>query len=115
MLTNTELIPKSIPHVKFIFYDGKWPNLCRGTLILEIDGERVIFGYHHLGEKFNDNDMYCPFWYSRGGINPNYEGTYSGEWEIDAKELPEQYRKYAEEIDRVFNENVEWGCCGGCI
>ena len=88
MLTNTELIPKSISHVKFISYDGKWPNLCRGTLIFEIDGERVIFGYHHLGEKFN---------------------------EIDAKELPEQYRKYAEEIERVFNENVEWGCCGGCI
>lgn len=59
--------------------------------------------------------MYEPFWCSGGGINPNYEGTYSGEWEIDVLELPEQYRKYAKEIDMVFNENVEWGCCGGCI
>ena len=30
-------------HVKFISYDGKYPNLCSGRLVLEIDGERVAF------------------------------------------------------------------------
>lgn len=39
----------------------------------------------------------------------------TGEWEIDVDRLPEQFRKYAEEIGKVFNENVEYGCCGGCI
>lgn len=38
-----------------------------------------------------------------------------GEWKIDVDRLPEQFRKYAEEIGKVFNENVEYGCCGGCI
>lgn len=30
-------------HVKFISYDGTYPCLCMGTLILEIDGERHTF------------------------------------------------------------------------
>lgn len=81
--------------------------------LLEIDGENVSFGYHYFSEK--DDSKYSSFWRSGGGINPNYEGTYSGEWIIDVEELPEQYRKYAKEIDRVFNENVDWGCCSGCI
>lgn len=41
--------------------------------------------------------------------------TYSGEWIIDAERIPDKYRQYAEEINRVFNDNVPQGCCGGCI
>ena len=93
-------------HVKFISYTGEWPNLCSGILTLEIDGKEVQFGY---GPPNN------PFWTSGGGLNPNYEGTYQGEWKIDVNMIPGKYRKYASEIDKVFNENVKWGCCGGCI
>lgn len=32
-------------HVKFVSYTGNYPNLCRGDLTLEIDGEIVTFGY----------------------------------------------------------------------
>ena len=38
-----------------------------------------------------------------------------GSWVIDVNELPEKYRKYAMEINEVFNDNVPWGCCGGCL
>lgn len=38
-----------------------------------------------------------------------------GEWVINVEELPEELKKYALEIDKVFNENVEQGCCGGCL
>lgn len=46
---------------------------------------------------------------------PNYDGAWQGEWQIDVERIPEQFRKYAAEIDQVFNDNVELGCCGGCI
>lgn len=32
-------------HVKFVSYDGKWPNLCTGTLVLNIDGTDYSFGF----------------------------------------------------------------------
>lgn len=99
-------------HVKFVSYTGKWPSLCNGVLTLEIDGEEITFGY---GFHSKDKPKYYPFWSSGGGINLNYEGTWKGEWRIDANEIPEQFRKYATEIDEVFNNNVPWGCCGGCI
>lgn len=58
---------------------------------------------------------YEAFWYSGGHLMPNYEGAVHGEWKIDVSKLPEQFRKYATEIDKVFNDNVPFGCCGGCI
>ena len=93
-------------YVKFISYTGRYPCLCSGILTLEIDGKKARFGYGTLND---------PFWTPGGGLNPNYEGAYQGEWKIDVDRIPEEYRKYATEIDKVFNENVEWGCCGGCI
>ena len=99
-------------HVEFVSYSGKWPNLCSGELTLEIDGEEVTFGY---GFQSKDKPKYNPFWSSGGGIMPNYEGAWQGEWQINVNKIPEQFRKYAAEIDEVFNANVEYGCCGGCI
>lgn len=53
------------------------------------------------------------FWISGGDCDT--EGNYwTGDWIIDVAALPEQYRKYADEICYVFNENVRHGCCGGC-
>ena len=34
---------------------------------------------------------------------------------IDYKEIPDKFKKYAAEIDAIFNYNVPQGCCGGCI
>lgn len=105
MIVNTNTIPTE-SHVKFISYTGKYPCLCSGILTLEINGKKVRFGYGALND---------PFWASGGGFNSNHGDNYQGEWKIYVDEIPEEYRKYATEIDKVFNENVEWGCCGGCI
>lgn len=98
-------------HVKFVSYTGEYPVLCMGILTLEIDGVEYTFGSSYNEPK---PDFYG-FWSSGGGISPNYEDVYCGEWEINVDDLPEQFREYAAEIDEVFNSNVKYGCCGGCI
>lgn len=94
-------------HVKFISYSGNYPNLCTGTLSLEIDGIQYKFG----SNDYDNKTSFPQFWRSGGSGYPYTKG----EWEIDFTEIPEQFKQYALEIDEVFNENVEYGCCGGCI
>jgi hypothetical protein len=115
--------------VRFISYTGDYPNLCHGVLTLEIDGKEYKFGhnysnYHYDANGngiFTDEDPNNPnfnsFWRSGGCIAGGMEDLHAetGEWKIDAYDLPEQFRDLADEIDKVFNENVDYGCCGGCI
>lgn len=105
MLINNEKA-KITSHVKFVSYTGKYPNLCSGTLTLEIDGEQIEFGY---------DSAYPIFWSSGGSTDWHTDSIWTGDWRINVEEIPEPYRKYAVEIDYVFNANVEPGCCGGCI
>lgn len=104
----------TIEHVKFISYTGKYPNLCRGDLTLEIDGEKVIFGSVYDTGMRKRTGIRRIFWHSGGYIDHGYT-THQCEWQIDVSEIPEEYRQYASEIDEVFNSNVPYGCCGGCI
>lgn len=117
MLVNAE---KNYEHVKFISYSGRYPNLCSGVLILEIDGKEFRFGHdYRVYDSWKTDGNYESFWSSGGncGFTNNYQDSYvnSGEWQIDASQLPEEIKKYASEIDQVFNENVDYGCCGGCL
>ena len=85
--------------VEFVSYDGRYPNLCSGVLVLKLDGKKVTFPRYSLS--------------SGGGLDDEYE-TYEGAWSIDRWPLgfPEECKKEATE---VVNLNVEHGCCGGCI
>ena len=88
-------------NVKFVSYNGKFPNLCSGELVLEIDGKECRFD-HCLcsgGSVFFDSDW--------------NDYVTSGPWSVTR--LPEEYEKYKDEIERLVNENVPWGCCGGCV
>ena len=107
-------------HVEFISYTGKYPNLCSGVLTLLIDGKEVSFGHNYsIRDSWVTDGNYESFWVSGGrcGFTNNYADSYveDDEWQIDINNIPEQYRKYAAEIDEVFNSNVPWGCCGGCL
>lgn len=83
----------STPRVKFISYDGKFPNLCSGVLILEIDGKEYKFGHHYINchsdsktglVTFTDEDPNNPnlesFWISRGSI------SFSDDWDASVWE-----------------------------
>lgn len=128
MLTNSK---NSNRRVKFISYTGEYPNLCSGVLTLEIDGVQYKFGHSyencHYDEDtkswINDdedpnNPNYDDFWRSGGSVTANNDWdftTETGEWIIDVDALDPKFWDVADEINDVFNENVPYGCCGGCI
>ena len=88
--------------VEFVSYDGKWPCLCRGTLIIKVDGKKYSFKHAMVSGGYIVRDEEWNMWAEQG------------EWDVDLYEHPE-LKSYKEEIVRVVNENVEPGCCGGCI
>ena len=107
--------------VKFVSYDGEYPNLCSGTLMVEINGKKTSFGWTNprwLNEKKAD---YPRFWCSGGstGFSDDYADSYvvKGPWEMLAqeKDYPPEIWKLLPEILDLMNENVREGCCGGCL
>lgn len=87
--------------VEFISYDGEYPNLCAGILKLRIDDKELEFPRYSLtsgGSVEFDEDW--------------QEYIAEGRWSVD---VPKKYAAYKDEIERVVNENVPWGCCGGCV
>lgn len=117
--------------VKFISYTGEYPNLCSGVLTLEIDGKEYKFGHdfndYHVDENGNwrytyeypNNPNFNSFWTSGGCVTggaPDWDFEVEHDkWEIDVEELPSQFWDVADEIETVINDNIPYGCCGGCI
>ena len=94
--------------IEFVSYDGKYPNLCSGVLTLKVDGEEYSWN-HCLG--------------SGGRIehdgNWNDIQIHTGPWEVHLDYDDLHHLNFTEEeinlITDLVNENVEPGCCGGCI
>lgn len=89
--------------IEFVSYDGAYPNLCSGTLILCIDGKEVTFPPHSLisgGRCEFDDDWNADI--------------VEGRWEIKDRAL-DGYREHEEEILAVINDHIPHGCCGGCL
>lgn len=89
-----------------IFYDGKWPNLCRGTLFIERDnGIKVEYPADNFlssgGSVFFTDDWDAIV----------MKGPWIFDWKDDAPFSCEEKR----EIEEHFDTNVHQGCCGGCV
>ena len=86
-----------------IEYNGKYPNLCSGDLIVIIDDKEWIFPPYCLSSggyvTFDDD------WNEEVGNGP---------WSISKypKDFPENLKKV---VESAVNEKISWGCCGGCV
>lgn len=104
--------------IKFVEYTGEWPNLCSGVLTLIIDGVTIKFGGRGAYEEDKIN-WFPSFWSSGGscGFRNGYSEEYieHGAWELDDWELPDNLKAIGDELIDVFNANVSYGCCGGCL
>lgn len=86
--------------VEFVSYDGAYPCLCAGTLVIKVNGKEYSL-------------QHCLI--SGGCINWKTEEVKKKQWEIDLEELPEELKEYASAIKETVNANIPYGCCGGCI
>ena len=89
--------------LKFISYNGRYPNLCSGTLVISLDDIEYSMQYCMCSGG--------SVWFDDEGD----EHVDSGEWKINEDELPEPLKPFVKEIEQLVNEYVEHGCCGGCI
>jgi hypothetical protein len=95
--------------IKFVSYDGAYPNLCGGTLVMVINNKKYKFG--------EEKNLLPSFWTSTGGI------AHSGDWALyinknDLKDYPEEIRdiEIFEKMIDLMNEKIEEKpCCSGCI
>jgi hypothetical protein len=109
--------------IEFVSYNGKYPNFCSGKLVVKIDDKEVSFGRTTKLAGLKDEELadYPKFWCSGGGISfteswyepfrPHYD------WEMfgSEKDYPPEIWKLLPDILKVMNENVDGGCCGGCV
>lgn len=87
----------------FVSYDGDFPNLCSGTLVLAIDGKEIEFPGYCLSS--GGSVSFTEDW---------DEIVASGEWSIT--EFPEGFpEELKAEAVQLVNDNIPSGCCGGCV
>ena len=91
--------------VKLISYDGSYPNLCAGTLIIAVVNDIT---------KTYVEWVFPPHSLSSGGyIDGDYE-AHSGSWEIE--DWPDEFPMgLRDDVIDLVNSEIEHGCCGGCI
>lgn len=107
--------------IEFVSYTGRFPNLCSGIFTVKINGKEVSFGhdnrnYDRNTYTYNDSN-YDEFWVSGGecGEDLEYDCT-EAPWRLSvSSHYPEEIANLLPELLECFNENVPYGCCGGCI
>ena len=89
--------------VEFVSYDGSYPNLCAGTLVIKIDGkewklDRMISSGGSVSFTAGWEEVVC-----------------AGPWGLHSSDLPKEIIEHANEILECVNDNIPYGCCGGCV
>jgi hypothetical protein len=90
-------INNSARHLE-VKYDGAFPTLCRGTLIIVTDDKEYILKGCMISEGTCDGCCYT-----------------KGEWSIDWPEDFPADDELRADIVREVNRTIPHGCCGGCM
>lgn len=86
-----------------IEYDGEYPNLCRGKLIVTVDGIRWNFPPCCLLSGGG-------VWFDEEWSEHVEEGPWSiRDWPVG---FPEAQKKAVQD---AVNAEIPKGCCGGCV
>ena len=107
--------------IKFKDYTGEYPNLCSGILTVHLDGKEISFGDEtFLVRSKKKKPDYPGFWKSGGRVSFDKEwnaDVSDGPWKISSEkpDYQEEIWNALPEILSVMNENVPFGCCGGCV
>ena len=118
--------------IDFISYSGEYPVLCQGILLLRINGQLWAFNYADCKDwdpegikavedaRAKEEVLICrdKFWDTGGQCYISKRGkehVEEGSWELVYENVPPELKDLAYELIAVFNENVEQGCCGGCL
>ena len=99
------LTPREFPKegVHLVHYNGSYPILCSGQLTMVVNGKVFTFASHNL--KTGGSVSFDKDW---------QEIIEKGPWEID--EWPEGYpEEHKEKTLQIINEELPYGCCGGCV
>ena len=86
-----------------IEYDGEYPNLCSGQLIVYIDEDKWVFPKYCLssgGSVSFDDD-----WNEEISHGPWCVNEWPNGFPEELKEL----------VTDVINDEIPHGCCGGCV
>lgn len=89
--------------MKIISYSGKYPNLCDGILVIEVNGKEWTF----------------PEYSMESGGSVSFNGEWEefvdeGEWSIS--KWPDGFPEDKKEaVLEMINEKIPLGCCGGCV
>ena len=88
-----------------IDYDGKWPVLCMGHLIVYVDGEKWDFGKYSLSS--GGSVTFDSHW---------KEHIKEGSWKVREDAWPDGFpEEQKREVEQAINEQIPHGCCGGCV
>lgn len=116
--------------VKFISYDGEFPNLCHGVLVAEINEQLYSLAICSndyksracIRENQNIIKLIGCYFCSGGFVDIDNGDIVAGEWSLDLDDARTLsgvkfplIKEYITELTDVFNANVKQGCCGGCI
>jgi len=89
--------------LEFVSYNGRFPTLCSGKLVMRLNGNLITF------------PDYCLDSGGRVSFDEDWnEKVTQGPWMI--YHFPEGFPEHLKEkATDLVNENVMYGCCGGCV